>query len=247
MAATRRTYVVNGLDLDAGTYRLLESTQASAGLAPRLASVEVYGRDGAVPVGGDYLAAGELGLVVAVATGDFAARLDAEARVGAALRVKTSSGLGQVVLKGPGIERECGFRLKSLAWQEKTPGVSVGQIVLDLPRPIWQAPLESRRDGLAPGVVEFEELAGGSAPVEVTWLLPGGVPSFNASCVVSGETTRFSTSRPTVGETMLRGLGRPVGVDQWGRVWPDREGRYRARVSGGGVKTFGWKAKKSWL
>lgn len=226
-----RSISVNGVALDDPTkgWRILKDTSVSATVTPRLAGVEVYGRNGVIPVGPQNLQPADIGIVVAVTAPSPGQRWVAQGLLAAALATAGRryygthtlpsqgfplEGLGRIRVEEDDQARECDYRLKSLTWVEKTPVVSVAQAVLELPIPLWEGKLHH---GTLTGTYSGD--ARGSAPTEIRF---SSTHDFSVQCLNSNGILSVNASRVTGPITR-----ESPAVERWTLFYPDSDGRYR--------------------
>lgn len=244
-----RSISVNGVALDDPTkgWRILKETSVSATVTPRLAGVEVYGRNGVIPVGPQNLQPADIGIVVAVSAPTPGQRWVAQGLLAAALATAgrkydgshtlTSQGfplegLGRIRVEEDDQVRECDYRLKSLTWVDKTPVVCVAQAVLELPIPLWEGKLHQ---GVLTGPYSGD--ARGSAPVEILF---SSDSDFSVQCLNSNGVLAVNAARITGPITR-----ESPAVTKWTLFYPDSEGRYRfTLIRGSNVQ---YQFKERWL
>lgn len=234
---------------------LLWDSQAAADIAPRLASVDAYGRDGTIPVGRPTLGPRELGLTIGVEALTFQQRLDRQDQVVRMLLGHEDAPwcghIGLLPQGESGPVRVTPYRLKSLTWKENDPRHAVAAVTLELPDPYWRErdPVEGQFT-TSSGQVELTQLHGGSGPVGVEWYFPEKVARVRIECAVSGETVEITSAAGVSG--WVKGWDSSSDIEAWGRVWPDPHGVYKVDVditptSSSGQATYKWKGKRTWV
>lgn len=239
-------YIVNGIELydQQGRWFLEAATVSPGTWEQEIVTVTAPNLDGVRLAGAPRrLSPGELAVSVGVHATNYAEKMGNLALVQTAFR----GDIDLVLKPSPTTQpRHCAGRVKSFTVKEISPYVSIALATITLPYPVWTE-TQKHSGSLPAGTHILTGLAGGSAPVEVTWTLPVGLTDFRARCLVSGEETLLAPGDGLGKTATISGWATSLGarLESWGRLHPDPAGVYRVEITAS--HTVNFSASRSFL